>query len=699
MSFLTPLYVLGALTIAAPLIFHLIRRTTRGETAFSSLMFLEPSPPRLTRRSRLENWPLLLLRAAALALLAAAFARPFLRESAALNIDQAEGSRIALLIDTSASMRRGDLWDRAKAKALEVIASARPDDQLAVFAFDATTRPLLGFDESATLDPTRRRAQATALVEGLSPTWDATHLGQALIDAVGAIENVGDAAREASNAPRRIVLVGDLQQGGRLDVLGDFEWPADVELDVRSVADDGSNAALEALASVESAPDAKRDDATDALRVRVSNDPTSKRESFILNWDEAARAPAIPVYVPPGESRVVRAPRPSTGSRGRSLRLEGDDRDFDNTLYLATAPDESATVLFVGGDPPDDPNGLLYYLVRAFEASPRRAVKVEPRSPNDPIVIDADRPAALIVVAAETSPSNIAVLTKLADQGGTVLVIISAPGKTATLSALAGAPELEVQDATVRGDVMLGVIDFEHPLFAPFAGPQFNDFTKIRFWKYRKLTSEALVSARVVARFETGDPAVIEKPIGKGRLVIFTSGWGPSDGQLARSSKFVPLMWALLDGLRTTPEGPTNSLVREPLTLPEGATAVRKPDGAKVELAEGATAFHETDAPGIYTIEGKQGPRSIALNLDPMESQTAPLNVETLEQFGCKLAKPGRIAADHESARQLRNAELEGRQKLWRPVVLSALAVLIVETWLAGRLGRSRPALEGATTS
>jgi hypothetical protein len=47
----------------------------------------------------------------------------------------------------------------------------------------------------------------------------------------------------------------------------------------------------------------------------------------------------------------------------------------------------------------------------------------------------------------------------------------------------------------------------------------------------------------------------------------------------------------------------------------------------------------------------------------------------------------------------MQNAELEGRQKLWRPVILAVIAVLIVETWLAGRLGRSRPVQEGAPTS
>src|SRR5262245_64480000 len=98
MSLLAPLYALGLLAISAPIVFHLIRRSPKGEVPFSSLMFLAPTPPRLTRRSRLENWLLLLLRAAALGLLAFAFARPFLRQAARLDFDDDERRRIAILI-------------------------------------------------------------------------------------------------------------------------------------------------------------------------------------------------------------------------------------------------------------------------------------------------------------------------------------------------------------------------------------------------------------------------------------------------------------------------------------------------------------------------------------------------------------------------------------------------------------------------
>ena len=148
--------------MAAPIVFHLIRRSPRGEVPFSSLMFLSPTPPRLTRRSRLDHWLLLLLRAAALCLLAFAFARPFLRQAARLDFGDVEQRRIALLDRHQRQHAPGRPVAAGPGLAGQVIADCRPTDQLAVFAFDRASRPLLSFHESTTLDPARRQAVARA---------------------------------------------------------------------------------------------------------------------------------------------------------------------------------------------------------------------------------------------------------------------------------------------------------------------------------------------------------------------------------------------------------------------------------------------------------------------------------------------------------------------------------------------------------
>jgi hypothetical protein len=689
MSFLTPLYVLGISAVVAPIIFHLIRRSPRGEVAFSSLMFLSPTPPRLTRRSRLDHLLLLLLRAVALCLLAFAFARPFMRQEARLDFADEGRRRIAVLIDTSASMRRGDLWPRALAGAREVIAACRPEDELAVYSFDAIARPLLAFSQSAELDPARRQPVATALLDRLAPTWAATNLGQALVDVVAAIEDVADRGTNSGRIPRRIVLVSDLSQGSRLDALGDYEWPKDVELELKALAGAGSNAGLELLADDAIAEPA---DAT-TRRARVSNDRSSRQERFEIHWvDEAGKSDGKPidVYVPPGESRVVRVPLPKVSGHHRALHLTGDNYDFDNTAYLAEDRPEEVTVLFAGADRPDDSAGLLYYLERVFAAVQGRRVRVAPIAPTTALELEPVRSVPLVVVTSEATAENNRRLAKYLEGGGTVLYVLARPGRAETLAALAGSELPATTELVPRPDAMLGEIAFDHPLFASFAAAQFNDFTKIHFWKYRRIDGSVLKDARVVARFDTRDPAIIEKPIGKGRLVVFLSGWQPTDSQLARSSKFVPLMLSLLELGRPRLWSSASFMVgaRVPLLAasdPGSDVVVHLPGGAAAKVAAGAGFFSETEQPGVYTIDTSAGERPFAVNLDPAESKTSPLHVETLEQLGCRLASQTSPKLDHEQIRQMQNAELESRQKIWRWLILAAIAVLIVETYLAGR--------------
>src|SRR5687768_2528902 len=165
MSFFTPLFLLGVLAVVGPILFHLIRRTTREVTPFSSLMFLQPTPPRVTRRSRLENLWLLLLRCMVLALLALAFARPLFQQAASAPPVSESRKRVVVLIDTSASMRRGDLWKAAQARAEERIRKVDAEGELAVLGFARATTPLVTFEQWRTTPVAERAAMAVARLD------------------------------------------------------------------------------------------------------------------------------------------------------------------------------------------------------------------------------------------------------------------------------------------------------------------------------------------------------------------------------------------------------------------------------------------------------------------------------------------------------------------------------------------------------
>jgi thiosulfate reductase cytochrome b subunit len=73
------------------------------------------------------------------------------------------------------------------------------------------------------------------------------------------------------------------------------------------------------------------------------------------------------------------------------------------------------------------------------------------------------------------------------------------------------------------------------------------------------------------------------------------------------------------------------------------------------------------------------------VNLSTDESRTKPLLPDRLEQIGLQLGKQKTVTALRKEQRQMRNKELEGRQKLWRLGILAALVAVAIETGLSGR--------------
>jgi len=81
-SFLTPAFLVGLGALAVPILIHLIQRERKRVIEFPSLMFVRRIPYQSVRRRRIRHWFLLLLRAAAVALIVAAFSRPFFQQQA-----------------------------------------------------------------------------------------------------------------------------------------------------------------------------------------------------------------------------------------------------------------------------------------------------------------------------------------------------------------------------------------------------------------------------------------------------------------------------------------------------------------------------------------------------------------------------------------------------------------------------------------
>src|SRR4051812_38734138 len=501
MSFLAPLFLVGAAAIAAPIIFHLIRRTSKEKTIFSSLMFLQPTPPRLTRRSRLENIFLLILRCLVLCLLALGFARPFLQRPLAAD-PAGQAKKMVLLLDTSASMRRENLWPQARAKAEEYLRSAGPADSLAIFTFDQRIHPMLSFEQWSTLALGQRVSSGIQQLGRATPGWAGTHLGDALISAVEAIED--SRSRDSqSGARRQVIVISDMQEGARLDGLQGYEWPKGLEFVFETVKPKKtSNAGLQLVLEREEADFTTPDGPP---RIRVSNSHDSSREQFQVGWlpsgDAAFVGAALPVYVAPGENRIVQAPAVPAGLREQRLALIGDDQDFDNTLLIVPPRAEQIPVLFLGDDPRDYKQSLLYYVKRAFPQTKLQSVQIVART-NNAMITAADVSTVQLAIVDESIGEDLLKISRqLLEQGKTIVFPMRSVQGVQLLSKLLGSGAIGVEEAPPSTYAMLEQIDFESPIFAPFDDPRFNDFTKIHFWKHRRLETNNLPNAKVLARF------------------------------------------------------------------------------------------------------------------------------------------------------------------------------------------------------
>ena len=704
MNFLYPLFLAGIAAVALPIILHMIRRHTRKRITFSSLMFLRTSIPRFKNRTRLENLLLLILRCIILCLLAFSFSRPFFPREAPLK-QVSLRKRIVLLIDTSASMRRTGIWEKAISETQSVLKDIGQADRVCVISFDQSTNTIIGFEQWSAMEPARRTPVITEQISKLSPGWALTNLGNALVSAAEAIEDDQVDDGQQTNTMSQVVLISDLQQGSNLEAMNAYEWPVETELVVKSIQCQGNtNAALQ-LVTDRSGSGSPDDDSLPGIRIINSSDATTER--FQLNWadEKAAKTSSqgIDVYAPPGHSVVVHAPAREDQLQTRKLILTGDDHDFDNTLFLAPYLQQQVNILYIGNDDPADSNGMLYYLQRAFGTT--RALKPNVIShPVDKTIAASDIETAHLIIAGDKiNRENLASLRRFLESGRTILLVMKSADDVTTLTGLSGIETIESEEADVDRYAMLGRIEFKHPLLMPFSEPRFGDFTQIHFWKYRRINNEDLPSVQVLANFDSGDPAWLELPVGKGSLLIFTCGWHPSDSQLALSSKFVPLFYSILEYGGVLAGQQSQYFVGDNIPIPYSIKAgsaniqIRKPDDFLISLDTGQEVFTQTDLPGIYTIETSAGNHLFAVNLPARECQTAAMQIEDIERFGVSFKQSSGIAVERTTPakRQRSFAGMEYEQKVWRWVFVVLLAVSLIEIWLAGWLTRSPSNLQG----
>ncbi|WP_441000291.1 BatA domain-containing protein [Fodinibius sp. SL11] len=136
MNFLNPLFLLGLLAVAIPVIIHLINLRRPQKVAFSTLSFFNELRKITIRRIRIKQYLLLALRTLAVLFLALALARPFLPPTITGSASSGQSRSVAILIDNSISMSRvgtnGPLIEQAKTIGNRIVRNGNSDDKFLI---------------------------------------------------------------------------------------------------------------------------------------------------------------------------------------------------------------------------------------------------------------------------------------------------------------------------------------------------------------------------------------------------------------------------------------------------------------------------------------------------------------------------------------------------------------------------------------
>ncbi len=701
-----------------PIIIHLINRRRAKLRRFAAIEFLLMSDKRLARRLKIKQILVLALRVLLIAALAFALAKPYLEPEVAAGPSVSEPGAVVLLIDDSASMQARDgaqagdsRLESALAMGRSIIESGGPRTSFAVIATGAPARlltPGLTYDHQV----------ATRALEKIGA-------GARGPDLEGALKEAGRVLSESGERQRRIIALSDLA-GHAWKPLSGWSWVpvTSFERPVLSATEPDNLAVMDVQAGDPGAPDEAGKVAMEVV-AKVHNFGGSERRATV-NLKLGSATVAEVVNVPANSEReVVFKLELEAGSRQGVVELgavEGNALGLDDSFYFTVGARKAVSALIVNGAP----SGTSY-LDELFFLRAALMVVAPGESPVVPTIISPDEltspkmAASDVVILANVgtlSREQVVALEQFVDKGGGLFITVGdkwagEPGRMAELNRMYGRllpyPVRELKSVgqledprAVLSALSLSTVNFEHPVFEIFDGLEDASLFKARVLSHLLLDTNGQAEAQVLASLTGGIPAVVEAPLGRGRVMMWTTSVDIDWADLALRTSFPPLMQRLCAYLARALEGEkgigfmVGEETRAPIPEGRGPLVLVGPDGSETPLE-----IPEEDAESIFIgapeIAGhwlvmRAGERerglSFAVNVDRRESDLRPAPESALNELAGVMMRDNGVlpAMDVASeASQTGDGSEQGRTMLW-PWILAGLFLLFgSEAWLLVR--------------
>ena len=607
MTLLAPAFLLGILAIGLPLWLHRLSSDNPNKQRFSSLMFLEPGEPRRVLAKKLQYLLLLALRIGVLVLLALAFAQPAVWRT--LQPGDSEDAQLhVIVLDRSASMNYGNRWERARDAAGNVIDALRPEDRgqivLAGRSIEVlgppTSDPTVLRQSLATAEPGVFRVDYGILMRSLDGVLRSSDM-PVVLDVVTDNQQTSLPTRFAELAPRRAaeIKIHDVTQGAAdnwaIDSFGGSALTGELEASVRSFASDD-------------------DEKTLTLSL---NGRTVAEQSLEITAGGRAQASFAALELAPGSNRVTVTLEPS------------DDLAADDERYLALKRPEPRSVLVVASDP--DGRAALY---TSSAIGTLATLALTPQTAGPAALTEQPLTEHSFVVVADAgllSDGDAAALRDYVEQGGGLLLALG-QRSTGFQTVPVGGQTLSTSAVGVarrNSSIAIGELDTSHPALRGV-----DELRSARFDRYVGVTPAA--EDRVLISLDDGAPLLIERLIGAGRVLLFTSSLDREWNDLPVQPVFVPFMAGLanhlLGGAGFTSEAELGStLAVRALGLAGGQ--IFDPRGEKALGLGGAGDDVLLEQIGFYEVVGGGSSELVAVNFDPRESDLTPIDAATVERW------------------------------------------------------------------
>ncbi len=676
MAFLNPIFLLGAMAAALPVLVHLVRRTRAVKLEFPSLMFLRRIEQKTIRKRRLRNLLLLALRCAALLLLALAFARPYFTSASSSSSSDSQSS-IVILVDSSYSMRYGDVFDKARKAAHNIISDAATNEQIALVLFSQ------GYDILMPLK--QNRAEALALADQMQAGLGSTDYLQAIQAAISLLKDAG-------SRDRRIYLISDFQNAGWNRSAAPVKLPPDVKLNPIDVSD--ARPANLAVTEVRADPVVYAQKYAGKIVARTNNfsaeGESDATVDFKLN-DMTVERRQVKLPASGGQTIEFSGFNVPEGSNRASIEITGDSFALDDKYFFTIKRENQTKVLVI--DTATRGRSESFFLQQSLAAGEnnQHALTVKTAGTVNPSEVDSYR-AIIVNDASGINEALSASLKSFAERGGGLIL---AAGKHTEASdfnrAFAGVAPAQIGETVQsRSYALVSQVKMDHPVFSPFS--RSGRLTSTRVYGYHRATPNE--GTTTIAALDDGSPIIVEGLAGRGKVLLVNTTLDTSWNDLPLTPMFLPLVRQMLEylgGEVSAAAYTIGQVLAAPPDTDGSLPAIDSPSGRRIDDARKNTTGElavDANEIGFYKFRYRDRTEQSAVNLELKESDFAKLDVN---EFISSIT-PG---ADDQNAQPVSSPrmtaeEIEAKQRLWLPLLVMALLFFVAEALLARRIRISK---------